>query len=236
MFCSQCGAKNPDTNKFCTACGKPLGSPAATQVATPAPQAAPTAPAAQVATVAAPPQGGEKILAIVPYVEQGTVFTDAYTLVITSARLIFTRVPENMADAYAAKEEEIDDEWVEFSDLARQRSHLATRDWNAGPWQPYAAMSPDAIAASSEKNQVFSLAQARGVIIIVDKEIGLEDTIIVAMEDDDFEFSMRLAAGDRIAPLLSSLLGQQRYAQYTKEEWRYLHKKHSFGPRYKAPF
>ncbi len=42
MFCSECGAQNPDTNQFCRNCGKPLlhRAPAA-------PVAAPAAPSVQ---------------------------------------------------------------------------------------------------------------------------------------------------------------------------------------------
>jgi hypothetical protein len=36
MFCGECGTKNPDTNKFCINCGKPLRkTPAAAQSAPP---------------------------------------------------------------------------------------------------------------------------------------------------------------------------------------------------------
>jgi hypothetical protein len=46
MFCNECGTQNPDTNRFCKNCGKPLPQrqPAAQPAVPPAP--APVAPAA----------------------------------------------------------------------------------------------------------------------------------------------------------------------------------------------
>jgi uncharacterized protein with PQ loop repeat len=42
MFCGECGTKNPDTNRFCINCGKPLKKNLnASPVAPPAPEAAP---------------------------------------------------------------------------------------------------------------------------------------------------------------------------------------------------
>lgn len=47
MFCSECGAQNPDTNQFCRECGKPLKHhPAAASAAPAAPVPAPMAPPA----------------------------------------------------------------------------------------------------------------------------------------------------------------------------------------------
>lgn len=43
MFCKECGAQNPDNNKFCNSCGKPLGAQPQTAVAAP-PAAGPSAP------------------------------------------------------------------------------------------------------------------------------------------------------------------------------------------------
>jgi zinc-ribbon domain len=64
VFCSECGAQNPDTNQFCRNCGKPLlhrqptAQPAMQPAAvpgTPVPQAAvPGAPVLQPVTAAAP--------------------------------------------------------------------------------------------------------------------------------------------------------------------------------------
>ncbi len=49
MYCSECGAKNPDKNAFCSTCGRPLARPplvpAAPQAAAPQPAIPPAAPA-----------------------------------------------------------------------------------------------------------------------------------------------------------------------------------------------
>lgn len=49
MFCGECGTENPDTNKFCKNCGKPLRQNSA---------AAPAAPFAPEVSVPAPPLPG----------------------------------------------------------------------------------------------------------------------------------------------------------------------------------
>jgi hypothetical protein len=51
MFCGECGTENPDTNRFCKNCGKPLRNPQPGGVA--APMAA-AAPASQVPEVKPP--------------------------------------------------------------------------------------------------------------------------------------------------------------------------------------
>jgi len=51
MFCGECGTQNPDTNRFCINCGKPLKKNLNTSSVTyPAPAAAPEQPAAQQST------------------------------------------------------------------------------------------------------------------------------------------------------------------------------------------
>ena len=57
MFCNECGTQNPDTNRFCKNCGKPLPrrQPAAQPAVPPAPApAAPVAPLPLPVTAAAP--------------------------------------------------------------------------------------------------------------------------------------------------------------------------------------
>jgi hypothetical protein len=63
MFCTECGAQNPDTNQFCQNCGKPLGrqqaaapaaSPATVPQPAPAPAGTPSVPVMRPATAAAP--------------------------------------------------------------------------------------------------------------------------------------------------------------------------------------
>lgn len=43
MFCGECGTRNPDTNQFCSNCGKPLGKRQAASLAQPAPVSSPAA-------------------------------------------------------------------------------------------------------------------------------------------------------------------------------------------------
>jgi hypothetical protein len=51
MFCGECGTQNPDTNRFCINCGKPLKKNLNTSSVTyPAPAAAPEQPATQQST------------------------------------------------------------------------------------------------------------------------------------------------------------------------------------------
>lgn len=59
MFCGECGTKNPDTNRFCINCGKPLKKNLnASAVTSPPPEAAPlpVQPAAQQPANPFPPQ------------------------------------------------------------------------------------------------------------------------------------------------------------------------------------
>lgn len=51
MFCGECGTRNPDTNQFCSNCGKPLGKRQASSLAQPAPVSSPTAAPAPVPAV-----------------------------------------------------------------------------------------------------------------------------------------------------------------------------------------
>ena len=56
MFCGECGTENPDTNRFCKSCGKPLK-----QKQEPVPAAAPASPVpAAASSPAGPESGGQK--------------------------------------------------------------------------------------------------------------------------------------------------------------------------------
>ena len=99
--------------KFCTACGCPArcrhavlqpvraagcharALPHTCPAATAAPQPAGPLPAA--------PEGGERILGIVPFIEQGLLSVIHYTLIVTDRRLIFCTwdpgTDEAMSDA-----------------------------------------------------------------------------------------------------------------------------------------
>jgi len=62
MFCSECGTENPDTNRFCMNCGKPIGrqQPVAQQAVPQAPAPAPAAAPAPQPVPATPPAPAPK--------------------------------------------------------------------------------------------------------------------------------------------------------------------------------
>lgn len=66
MFCGECGTQNPDTNQFCSNCGKPLGKRQAASTAKPAPVPPPPPPAAQPAPAAFQPPVVPAAPAMVP--------------------------------------------------------------------------------------------------------------------------------------------------------------------------
>jgi hypothetical protein len=158
-------------------------------------------------TTESPGQGGERIEIIVPYVEQGTIFVDQFTFIITSRRLIFALVPGSFAQPIDEKAEEIDDGWAEYDDLARQRTYLNRWNWDDGPWQVYARMHPDAIAAESQKNIVIPLETVTELTVFIDRETDFADEIVICTSDRELTFTLNYAAGERVIPILSQLLG-----------------------------
>jgi hypothetical protein len=205
MFCEECGAKNLDSSKFCAECGKPL-----VQI----PAAAEPHPVA----------GHEQILGIFPFVEQGTIFIDRFTLIITRQRLIFAKVPPRMTASLETKTEEIDDGTVDYEDLAAQRTYLNIRNWSDGPWREYASMNPDMIATESKGNISIPVATIENANVIIDTEIDYLDELQIVTTDAEKSFDLNYASGDRIAPVLTSILGA-RFQQNTRTEWETLHKK-----------
>lgn len=187
MFCGECGAKNLDTSQFCEECGKPLEKPL-------------------YGTIPLPVQGFEQIISVIPYLEQGSIFLDKFTLIITSQRLIFAKVPSTLTGPLDEKAEEIDDGWAEYNDLAQQRTYLNSHTCDDGPWHVYSGMHPDAIAAESPKNISIPLANIEEVNVTIDREMDFVDEMNVLTPDSEHGFSLNYAAGDHVVSVLRPLL------------------------------
>lgn len=106
-FCGQCGAPLTQGARFCGQCGQPVGAAAFSPASAPA-AAMQTAPAPAMPTATVAP--AEPVLGFVPTVHRRSGFmglkTEAFTVMVTSARLVFVPIGgEEMKQALAEARE-----------------------------------------------------------------------------------------------------------------------------------
>lgn len=205
-FCTGCGAPLAGT-RFCTRCGQPVPTPV--QPAT-GPAPGPVQPA-QPAPVPAPATGagGERILGIVPFLEQGLISVIHYTLVITDRQLIFCTWDPANDEAMSDADDAVMQESCSISDTKDEIAHFRQKDWSGGPWERYRSMTPDSIAAVAPGSITVPLAEIADVSIICETLSSTQDTLRVRDRNREISFDLMHSQGPYLARILAPLLGER---------------------------
>ena len=140
-FCTACGSPVAAGMRFCSQCGLPV-----VVQGTAAPARQPQQPAAP---APAAPGGGERILGIVPFLEQGLLSVIHYTLIVTDRRLIFCTWDPDKDEAMSEADDTMMQESCTISETKDEIAHFLAKDWSRGPWQRYRSMAADAIIAGA---------------------------------------------------------------------------------------
>jgi len=204
-FCTACGAPLPSGVRFCTHCGQPVVVPGT--ACTPArqpprhPQPAGPLPAA--------PAGGERILGIVPFIEQGLLSVIHYTLIVTDRRLIFCTWDPGTDETMSDADDEVMQESCYISETTGEIAHFRAKDWSAGPWQRYAAMAPETIIAGAPCSIVIPLPDIVNADIICETRSSTQDKLYLHDSHQAWEFDLMYSQGPYLFRILQPLLGEK---------------------------
>jgi zinc-ribbon domain len=189
-FCTECGAPLAIGMRFCSQCGHAVATPAG--------------PPAQ--PVAAVPGGGEQILHIVPFLEQGLLSVVHYTLIVTDQRLIFCPWDMDTDEAMSEADDSVMQESCSISETMDEIAHFRAKDWSAGPWQRYLSMAPDAITAGAPGTIVVPLEEIEEVNIVCETRTSTQDRLSIRHAKQELEFDLMYSQGPFLSRVLSPLL------------------------------
>ena len=192
-FCTACGAPLASGMRFCSQCGMAIATPAG-------PPALP---------VAAAPHGGEQILGIVPFLEQGLLSVIHYTLIVTDRRLIFCTWDPDTDEAMSEADDAVMQESCSISETVDEIAHFRAKDWSAGPWQRYLSMTPDAISAGAPGTLEFPLADIADARIICETQDSTQDKLRIRHKSRDQAFDLMYSQGPYLSGILSPLMGRR---------------------------
>jgi|WetSurMetagenome_2_1015567.scaffolds.fasta_scaffold12682_4 hypothetical protein len=198
-FCTACGSPVAARMRFCSQCGQPVvGQGTATPATQPQQPAAP-APAA--------PGGDERILGIVPFLEQGLLSVIHYTLIVTDRRLIFCHWDPDKDEAMSEADDTMMQESCTISETKDEIAHFLAKDWSGGPWQRYRSMAPDAIIAGAPGSIVIPVQDIGDATIVCETLTSTQDNLRIRDAKHEQKFDLMYSQGPYLARILGPLLG-----------------------------
>ena len=203
-FCTECGAALAPGTGFCGSCGRPV---AGHSPAIPAPV---PGPARQQPPVSQGNSGGtERIIGIVPFLEQGLISVIHYHLIITSHRLIFCTWRSDTDEAMAEADDEVMQESCNISETTDEIAHFRAKDWTTGPWQHYYTMPIDTIASGAPDSIIMPLNEVIVVDIVCETKNSTQDKLHVLQGDKNQSFDLMYSQGPCLFRLLQPVLGER---------------------------
>jgi hypothetical protein len=197
-FCTACGSPIAAGMRFCSQCGQPV---VVQGTAVPAPQTQqPAAPAPVV-------PGGERILGIVPFLEQGLLSVIHYTLIVTDRRLIFSPWDPDKDEAMSEADDTMMQESCTISEAKDEIAHFLAKDWSGGPWQRYRSMVPEAIIAGAPGSIVIMVQDIADATIVCETLTSTQDRLRIRDVKQERVFDLMYSQGPYLARILVPLLG-----------------------------
>jgi len=201
-FCTECGAPLVPENRFCGQCGHPV---LGTGTALPAPAGSVQPPVSN----AVPPSAGagsERVLGIVPFLEQGILSVTRYTLVVTDRRLIFCTWNPDTDEAMSDADDEVMEESCEIMETVDEIAHFRAKDWTDGPWARYRSIDPERIAASGPGSITIPIASVTRADILCETKRSTQDTLYIEAQGTVHEFDLMHSQGRFLETVLRPIL------------------------------
>lgn len=217
-FCTECGGLLVPDTRFCGHCGRPVEAQVNTGPISSTQVAAPHHP--QVPQGAAISGSPERIIGIVPFVEQGLLMVIHYTLLVTPQRLIFCTWNPDNDEAMSEADDEVMQESCDISETADEIAHFRAKDWTTGPWQRYLTIPIDAIAAGAPGTINIPIAGISVVDIICETKTSTQDSLSIEESGRKHTFDLMYSQGPFLFNLLQPILGER---VHTDDQ---LHKRH----------
>jgi len=155
----------------------------------------------------AAPGGGERILGIVPFIEQGLLSVIHYTLIVTDRRLIFCTWDPGTDETMSDADDQVMQESCSISETTDEIAHFRAKDWSSGPWQRYLPMAPDAIIAGAPGTIVIPLPEIVNGDIVCETRTSTQDKLYLGDSHQAREFDLMYSQGPYLFRILQPLLG-----------------------------
>ena len=153
--------------------------------------------------------GPERIIGIVPFIEQGLLSVIHYTLLVTSQRHIFCTWNPGTDEAMSKADDEVMVESCAIAETTDEIIHFRAKDWATGPWQRYLSMPVDTIAAGAPGSITIPLAGIAGVDIICETYSSTQDTLSVYEGSHRHSFDLMYSQGPFLYGILKPLLAEK---------------------------
>lgn len=204
-FCTGCGATLPAGMKFCTRCGQPIIVPGTAGQPVPADQLVPAAGSP------APAQnhGMERVLGIVPFIEQGLLSVIHYTLIITDRRLVFRPWDPDTDEEMSDADDAVMQESCEIGEIKDEIAHFRAKDWSEGPWKQFLSMAPDTIAAGAPGTIAIPVRDISDANIVCETMTSTQDRLQIRFAGQEYSFDLMYSQGPYVSKILSPLLGDR---------------------------
>ena len=202
-FCTECGSPLVPGSRFCGQCGHPVAGLATTGPPVGILQQQRVQPEV-------PGSGGpERILGIVPFLEQGLISVVHYTLLVTSHRLIFCTWNPDSDEAMSDADDEVMEESCNIAETVDEISHFRAKDWSMGPWQRYLTMPTEIIAAGSPGTITIMIHEISDIEIVCETKKSTQDQLHIHQGDNTQSFDLMYSQGPFLFRILEPLLGEK---------------------------
>jgi hypothetical protein len=178
-----------------------MSPPAATRTADPYPNKEPLGSPIR--------DGPERIIGIVPFVEQGLFSVIHYTLLVTPQRLIFCTWNPDTDEAMSEADDEMMEESCNIEETLDEIAHFRKKDWTSGPWQRYLSMPIDTIAAAAPKSITIPMSVIECAEIACETKTSTQDSLSIEMGQSRHKFDLMYSQGPYVFSLLKPFLGDK---------------------------
>jgi hypothetical protein len=153
--------------------------------------------------------GSERIIGMVPFVEQGLLSVIHYTLLVTPQRLIFCTWNPDTDEAMSDADDEVMQESCAIAETKDEIIHFRAKDWAAGPWLRYLSMPVDTIASGAPGSITIPVAGIAGADIVCETLSSTQDKLEIESEGRQHAFDLMYSQGPFLFALLRPLLGEK---------------------------
>jgi hypothetical protein len=184
--------------RFCGQCGHQVAGQGTGPQELPMPTALPAASG-----------DAERVLAIIPFLEQGLLSVIHYTLVVTDRRLIFRTWNPGTDEAMSDADDAVMAESCAISETTDEIAHFRQKDWSEGPWQRYRAAAPEAIPDGAPGTITVPLAGIVDADIICETRASTQDKLNIREGNRQLAFDLMYSQGPYLFRILQPLLGDR---------------------------
>ena len=203
-FCTECGSILIPQMKFCGQCGHPgttqdAAGPAPHQTSAFHPPPGQPVPTAQ--------EDQEQITRIVPFLEQGLLSVNHFTLIITTRRMIFCTWKADTSEAMAEADDAVMQESCSIEETTDEITHFRAKDWSEGPWQQYRSTAPDTIIAAAPGSISIPFRDIISAAIICETSASTQDSLTIRDGKAEYRFDLMYSQGPFLFRILEPVLG-----------------------------